>query len=150
LLFESSKCDAHRKYRITIESSLDLNGISLCHIISTAHFRHLAVEAVHCADTSATTVILPSEVGELAQSPDMPLQDLYRVVKDASRDQRNALQANRSKLAHRLLDVFLRTWDLGLTGFGGPPVHFKIIRDRFVEGKGGKTPWIDEQTVSCI
>lgn len=78
----------------------------------------------------------------------MPLLDFYRAVKDASRDQRNALQANRSKLANRLLDVFLRTWDLGFTAFGGPPVHFKIIHERFVEGKGGKTPWIDEQTVS--
>jgi hypothetical protein len=80
----------------------------------------------------------------------MPFADLYRVVKDASKDQRNALQANRSKLTHRLLDVFLRTWDLGFTGFGGPPVHFKIIHERFVAGKGGKTPWIDEQTVSYI
>ena len=46
----------------------------------------------------------------------------------------------------RLLEVFLRTWDLGLTAFGGPPVHFKIIYNRFVEGKGG-SKWIDEQTV---
>jgi hypothetical protein len=80
----------------------------------------------------------------------MPLQDLYRIVKDASHDHRNALRANHSKLTHRLLDVFLRTWDLGFTGFGGPPVHFKIIRDRFVQGRGGKTPWIDEQMVSFV
>ncbi|KAF2669995.1 hypothetical protein BT63DRAFT_454173 [Microthyrium microscopicum] len=76
----------------------------------------------------------------------MPFFDLYRLVKDAARDQRNALQPNRSKLANRLIDVFLRTWDLGFTAFGGPPVHFKIIYERFVGGKGGKTPWIDEQT----
>jgi hypothetical protein len=52
-----------------------------------------------------------------------------------------------ASLSKRLLEVFLRTWDLGFTAFGGPPVHFQIIYHRFVEGKGGKA-WIDEQTVS--
>lgn len=52
-----------------------------------------------------------------------------------------------STLSARLVEVFLRTWDLGLTAFGGPPVHFRIIYNRFVEGKGG-SKWIDEQTVS--
>ncbi|KAF8601288.1 chromate transporter [Ceratobasidium sp. AG-I] len=42
-------------------------------------------------------------------------------------------------------DFFLRTFDLGFTAFGGPPVHFQILHQRFVEGNG-KTPWIDEQT----
>jgi hypothetical protein len=32
--------------------------------------------------------------------------------------------------------------------FGGPPVHFQILHRRFVDGVGGKTKWIDEQTVS--
>lgn len=50
-------------------------------------------------------------------------------------------------LSGRLLDVFLRTWDLGFTAFGGPPVHFGIFHQRFVEGKTGKR-WVDEQTVS--
>lgn len=77
----------------------------------------------------------------------MPLLDLYRVVRDASRDRRNALKANRSHLGLRIFDVFLRTWDLGFTAFGGPPVHFKIFRNRFVLGSGGNAPWIDEQTV---
>ncbi len=77
----------------------------------------------------------------------MPLLDLYYVVRDASRDNRNALKENRSHLGHRILDVFLRTWDLGFTAFGGPPVHFKIFHNRFVLGSGGKAPWIDEQTV---
>ncbi|KAF3482037.1 uncharacterized protein GIQ15_04796 [Arthroderma uncinatum] len=49
-------------------------------------------------------------------------------------------------LPGRLIDVFLRTWDLGFTSFGGPPVHFRILHGRFVEGKGGKEKWIDEQT----
>lgn len=79
----------------------------------------------------------------------MLLLNLYRAVRDASHDQRNAHQANDSKLGLRLLDVFLRTWDLGFTAFGGPPVHFHIIRQRFVEGEGGKTAWIDEATVYC-
>lgn len=50
-------------------------------------------------------------------------------------------------LPARLLDVSLRTWDLGFTAFGGPPVHFRIFHQRFVEGKGGEK-WVDEQTVS--
>ena len=77
----------------------------------------------------------------------MPLLDLYRVVRDYSRDHRNSLKANRSSLPQRLFDVFLRVWDLGFTAFGGPPVHFQIIHRRFVDGKGGYAPWLDEQTV---
>ena len=50
------------------------------------------------------------------------------------------------KLATRLVDVFLRTYDLGFTAFGGPPVHYQIFHRRFVDGLG-KTPWIDEETV---
>ena len=50
-------------------------------------------------------------------------------------------------LSSRLMDVFLRTWDLGFTAFGGPPVHFQILHGRFVEGKGQKEKWVDEQTV---
>src|ERR1700753_1393622 len=60
-------------------------------------------------------------------------------------------ESDRSKstksLSSRLVDVFLRTWDLGFTAFGGPPVHFQILHRRFVEGKGGRLKWIDEQTV---
>ena len=52
-----------------------------------------------------------------------------------------------NSLPSRLLDVFLRTWDLGFTAFGGPPVHFQILHSRFVEGKGDKEKWVDEQTV---
>lgn len=50
------------------------------------------------------------------------------------------------KLKNRLLDVLARTYDLGFTAFGGPPVHFQILHRRFVDGMG-KPPWIDEQTV---
>jgi hypothetical protein len=55
-------------------------------------------------------------------------------------------QVNTSKLSERLWDVFTRTYDLGVTAFGGPPVHFQIFHRRFVDG-AGKVPWIDEQTV---
>ncbi|KAJ5349834.1 hypothetical protein N7541_007561 [Penicillium brevicompactum] len=55
-------------------------------------------------------------------------------------------EGNERPLSRRLLDVFLRTWDLGFTAFGGPPVHFQIIHGRFVEGQGGKEKWVDEQT----
>lgn len=51
-------------------------------------------------------------------------------------------------LTERLIDVFVRTWDLGFIAFGGPPVHFQILHRRFVEGNGGKEKWVDEQTVS--
>ncbi|KAF8812271.1 hypothetical protein BYT27DRAFT_6412202 [Phlegmacium glaucopus] len=54
-------------------------------------------------------------------------------------------QANTSKLTSRLSDVFLRTYDLGFTAFGGPPVHFQILHRRFVDSVG-KPAWLDEQT----
>jgi chromate transport protein ChrA len=44
-------------------------------------------------------------------------------------------------------DVFLRTWYLGFTSFGGPAVHFQIFHRLFVEGQD---PWIDEQTVRIV
>lgn len=56
-------------------------------------------------------------------------------------------EGSEKPLLRRLLDVFLRTWDLGFTAFGGPPVHFQILHSRFVEGKGNKEKWVDEQTV---
>lgn len=74
----------------------------------------------------------------------MPLADLYHVLRDSAQRQ----SGHREKLRDRLLDVFLRTWDLGITAFGGPNVHFQIFYRRFVDTGGAKTPWIDEQTVS--
>lgn len=83
----------------------------------------------------------------------MSLSSLYHAVRSRHWDQQTTLQANQEKLGERLLDVFLRTWDLGFTGFGGPPAHLKIIHQRFVEGmglRGGKkTPWIDENKL-CV
>ena len=61
-----------------------------------------------------------------------------------------ALQGNTEKLGWRLVDVFAKTWDLGFTSFGGPPVHFQILHRRFVDGEGHfGSKWIDEQTVSA-
>ncbi|KAF8969473.1 chromate transporter-domain-containing protein [Flammula alnicola] len=72
---------------------------------------------------------------------------LRRITRTVRHDESEATpyQANTSKLTTRLLDVFLRTFDLGFSAFGGPPVHFQIFHKRFVDGLG-KTPWIDEQT----
>ncbi|KAI8623731.1 chromate transporter-domain-containing protein [Xylariaceae sp. FL1651] len=39
-------------------------------------------------------------------------------------------------------NVVKATWHLGFTAFGGPPVHFKILHDKFVDKLG----WLDEQT----
>jgi chromate transport protein ChrA len=74
--------------------------------------------------------------------------------------------ASQSPLSTRLLEVFLATFDLGFTAFGGPPVHFQILYRRFVEGistrsryfarkqhpnqqadsTNNKLKWIDPQT----
>lgn len=72
------------------------------------------------------------------------LQSLNRKWSSHARSRR---ADGRSSLGQRLLDVFLRTWDLGFTAFGGPPVHFQILHHRFVEGQGGNEQWVDEQTV---
>jgi len=71
------------------------------------------------------------------------LRDLARQTPNNSAP----LQGNHNSLPNRLVDVFLRTWDLGFTAFGGPPVHFQILHQRFVEGRGGKQKWVGEETV---
>ena len=72
---------------------------------------------------------------------------LRRNTTNDSLDERSPYEVNASKLGSRLWDVFERTYDLGFTCFGGPPVHFQIFHRKFVDGLG-KTPWIDEQTVT--
>ncbi|PTU23737.1 hypothetical protein P175DRAFT_0468536 [Aspergillus ochraceoroseus IBT 24754] len=62
------------------------------------------------------------------------------------RVQRHAVETEHKGLLNRLSDVFSRTWYLGFTAFGGPPVHFQIFHAKFVEGKGGQEKWVDEQT----
>lgn len=80
----------------------------------------------------------------------MPIQSIISSLRDHTRTRRNAsLQPNTEKLGWRLTEVSAKTWDLGFTAFGGPPVHFQILHRRFVEGLGfGGSKWIDEQTVS--
>ncbi|QRV82398.1 chromate ion transporter [Ceratobasidium sp. AG-Ba] len=55
---------------------------------------------------------------------------------------RSAIHSNEDR---KLIKVLLRTFDLGFTAFGGPPVHFQILYQRFVDGDG-KMPLVDEQT----
>lgn len=86
-------------------------------------------------------MLLPAALSRYVTS----LNSLNRKWRQQS-EQRQSEDATPS-LSSRLLDVFLRTWDLGFTAFGGPPVHFKIFYGRFVEGKGGQETWVDEQTV---
>jgi hypothetical protein len=50
-----------------------------------------------------------------------------------------------SLLNSNLLAIFVRTWYLGFTSFGGPVVHFQIFHRMLVEAQN---PWIDEQNVS--
>jgi hypothetical protein len=80
----------------------------------------------------------------------MTLFSIISSLRAQARAQRSDAQPADSKLALRLSEVFRRTWDLGFTAFGGPPVHFQILHRRFVEGLGfqGGSKWIDEQTVS--
>lgn len=80
----------------------------------------------------------------------MPLLSAFHAVRDYSRDQNNAYLANTDKFFWRMGDVITRTWDLGFTAFGGPPVHFQIEYRRFVQGTHGRIPWIDEQVVSRV
>lgn len=46
------------------------------------------------------------------------------------------------KLANKYKETLASNWHSGLTSFGGPPVHFQIFHEKFVE----KLQWIDEQT----
>jgi chromate transport protein ChrA len=39
--------------------------------------------------------------------------------------------------------VFANYYDLGFTAFGGPPVHFQILHNRFVK----TLAWIDDKKV---
>ncbi|PGH09334.1 hypothetical protein GX51_00777 [Blastomyces parvus] len=76
----------------------------------------------------------------------MPLDALFRGWRLHQHDTRAPYEANNEKLIDRFVDVIHRNWHLGFTSFGGPPVHFGIFYQKFVEGQRGKTPWIDEQT----
>jgi len=107
---------------------------------SINHFEYLPPRPIFCQQQPTADIMTPAL--ELRRS----LKALSALL-SRKRDELDPTYQNNS-LSTRLIEVFLRTWDLGLTAFGGPPVHFQIIYNRFVEGKGG-SKWIDEQTVSC-
>ncbi|RNJ58891.1 hypothetical protein D7B24_003980 [Verticillium nonalfalfae] len=46
-----------------------------------------------------------------------------------------------ARVSKKLWSTFRTNYHLGFTAFGGPPVHFKILREKFVVKLG----WIDEQ-----
>ncbi|KAL4867843.1 hypothetical protein BDV12DRAFT_209558 [Aspergillus spectabilis] len=52
----------------------------------------------------------------------------------------------RKSLPNRLIEVFLRTWHLGLTSFGGLAANLQALHAKFVEEREGREGWIDEQT----
>jgi hypothetical protein len=79
-----------------------------------------------------------STVSEFGQS--------WKALRELIRRKLDSTTSSNESLSSRLLEVFLRTWDLGLIAFGGSGVHFQIFYVRFVEAKGGEK-WIDEQTV---
>lgn len=91
-------------------------------------------------DREARKMLLPAPLSQYVRS----LQSLNRKWTSHAQSRQDDGQ---SPLSSRLMDVLLRTWDLGFTAFGGPPVHFQILYARFVEGKGGNEKWVDEQTV---
>ena len=62
------------------------------------------------------------------------LGSLLRVLQPTYASRSEPYTANTGPLVHRLFTVFIATFDLGFTAFGGPPVHFQIIHRRFVEG----------------
>jgi len=75
----------------------------------------------------------------------MPLLAIFRSLQNNRPD---AYQAIKGNLGLRLWEIVASYWDLGFTSFGGPAVHFQILRKRFVDAENGRIPWIDDQTVS--
>jgi hypothetical protein len=41
----------------------------------------------------------------------------------------NSIQINPFEIWRRSMDVLSKNWHLGFTAFGGPPVHFQIVRN---------------------
>ncbi|KAL7822267.1 chromate transporter domain-containing protein [Trichoderma gracile] len=46
-----------------------------------------------------------------------------------------------NRYGQRAAEILAAEWHLGFTAFGGPPVHFKIFHDKFVN----KLKWVDDQ-----
>lgn len=73
--------------------------------------------------------------------------DMFRRGLGPAESSQAAYEPNKGKLQSRMADVIQRTFDLGFTSFGGPPVHFRTLHRRFVSDAGRRVPWVDEQTV---
>ncbi|KAK4174842.1 chromate transporter-domain-containing protein [Triangularia setosa] len=61
-------------------------------------------------------------------------------------ENRGGLPRRARALARRGWKVLRVNWHLGVTAFGGPPVHFKIFNEKFVQ----KSKWVDEQVFQEI
>ncbi|KAK4656511.1 hypothetical protein QC762_204910 [Podospora pseudocomata] len=61
-------------------------------------------------------------------------------------ENRGELPRRLRALARRGWKVLRVNWHLGVTAFGGPPVHFKIFNEKFVQ----KSKWVDEQVFQEI
>ncbi|KAL5334952.1 chromate transporter-domain-containing protein [Aspergillus crustosus] len=54
--------------------------------------------------------------------------------------------SERKSLPRRMIEVFMRTWHLGFTSFGGLGANLQALHAKFVEENEGRERWIDEQT----
>lgn len=129
--------DSHAKLQTT---ALKAAALSLFGIDRSKHQPRQSLLTRSVAGKNPCNMLLPSFISQYIHC----IQSLSRKWSTHALSQQN--DSPRS-LSHRMNDVFLRTWDLGLTAFGGPPVHFQILHRRFVEGKEGREQWVDEQTV---
>jgi hypothetical protein len=58
-------------------------------------------------------------------------QKMTDIVASSLRRCTNAITFDRSEAWDTLKQVLRKNWHLGLTAFGGPPVHFQIVRNYY-------------------
>lgn len=51
----------------------------------------------------------------------------------------------RHSINHDLLDMLKHNWHLGITSFGGPAVHFQIVRRKIITLKSMHVEWNDKR-----
>jgi hypothetical protein len=101
----------------------------------------------------------PTRSQELVQEQKRWRIDIMNVYSSALRRGAELMHIDPSKIWDRTVDVAAANWHLGFTAFGGPPVHFQIVRatvqcpctaadmvqlhKKFME----KYKWVDEQLV---
>lgn len=59
----------------------------------------------------------------------MVLSSIYKALRRLNRRDEGPQAQKEGNLAWKLWDTLEKNWYLGFTSFGGPPVHFKIVRD---------------------